>query len=875
MRASLAILLLLSVPQDAEPGLVAEYFALDAAPQGFPSVPAGRKPTFVRVEPTINHAFVVGDFHGTKLSENFFVRWTGLLRCPEDGLYNFYVESDDGCRLYVDQELAVDNSDGRAMEQRADRLTLKAGTHALRFEYFQGAGPAGVNLQWKMPKGGRLILPAAFLSHASGAEKVEWDREAWEKRPTPPPAQPAAVVKPGRYALTDYGPFLTRSLGPAADPIALVGHLLRVGPEATVVFDPQLLRVAAAWTGPFLSWPTEKDGVAGLPNAAGKVLFRNPAIPGVVEMQAPGPLRGAAPPAPGAPLPREQAHWRGLYVHGPDVVLSYTVGRAEVLELHGVENGAFTRTIEVKGLSSVLNILVGPDDLDAGVLGTRNAVFVPGPGGKYLQIQTKGRYKISVPSRKVSVPEPLEPLTKGGGLRWPEPVITRGVLGKEPGAYQVDTLTIPYENPWNSYMRIVALDFFPDGRAAVATLDGDVWIVSGIDATLEKLSWKRFAAGLYQPLGLRIVDGAIYALGRDQVTRLVDVNEDGEADFYENFNNDCLLGTSYGEYAMDLQVGPDGDFYYTKAGTMGYGSATRHSGCVLRLSKDGSKLDVFAVGFRSPMGLCVGPDGFITATDQQGNYMAECPIVRVKKDGFYGFVLDHHPETKTKPREPALAWLPMDVDNSSGGQVWVSGERWGPLKGRLLHTSYGQSKLLLTVLDEAREQGGVVRFPLQFASGIMRAQFNPSDGQLYCAGLRGWQTTAAKDGCLQRVRYTGKPALLPVSLKVRKTGIDLTFTDALDAETAGDPDSYAAQWFNVVSTPDYGSPEFNATNPAKRGREKVAVTAAKLLADGKTVSLDLEGFRPVTNLIVKFSIRSADGAKIQNEVFLTINRLPE
>jgi len=867
MKAFLGCLLLLGVPQEAEPGLVAEYFALDAAPETFPTIPAGRKPTFVRVEPNISHAFVTGEFHGTKLAENFVARWTGLLKCEQDGLHNFYVESDDGCRFYIDQELAVDNSAGRAMEQRADRMVLKAGLHAIRFEYFQGSGPAGVNLQWKMPKGGREVLPAKFLFHAPGAEKIDWDREAWEKRPAPPPTQPAAAVKPGRYAATDYGPFLSRQVGPAKTPLSLTGHLLRLAPDSFVCFDPQLLRVAGVWTGGFLSWPTEKDGVAGLPLPAGKLWFQNAAIPGWGDPKDPRPF-------PGGPLPRERGHWRGLYVHGKDAVLSYSVGDAEVLELHALENGAFTRTIEVRNLAAPITVLVAPEKTDAGVVGD-GAGLRNQNGNLVLEIRQPGRYKIAIPNRKVCMPEPLEPLTKGGGLRWTEPVVTQGLLGKEPGAWQVDTLTVPYENPWNSYFRIVALDFFPDGRAAVATLDGDVWIVSGIDATLEKLTWKRFAAGLYQPLGLRIVDGKIYALGRDQITRLHDLNGDGEADFYENFNNDCLLGSSYGEYAMDLQVGPDGDFYYTKAGTMGYGGATPHNGCVLKLSKDGSKLEVFAVGFRAPMGLCVGPDGFMTATDQQGNFMGECPIVQVKKGGFYGFILDHHPETKTQTREPALSWLPMDVDNSSGGQVWVTGDRWGPLRGRLLHTSYGQSRLLLTILDESRSQGGVVRFPLNFASGIMRPQFNPADGQLYVAGLRGWQTTGVKDGCLQRVRYTGKPALLPVSMKVRKTGLDLTFTDKLDAETAGDPDSYSAQWFNVVSTPDYGSPEFNATDPSKRGRQKVAVTAAKLLDDGKTVSLDLEGFRPVTNLIIKFSIRSAESAKIQSEVFLTINRLPD
>src|SRR6185503_656821 len=190
MKALLTLLLLLGT-QEAEPGLVAEYFALDKTGDAFPDIPDGRAPTFVRVESTINHAFVTGEFHGTKLAENFVVRWTGLLKCEQEGLYNFYVEADDGCRLSIDRELAVDNSHGRAMEQRADRLTLTAGTHVLRFEYFQGSGPAGVNLQWKTPKGGRQILPAAFLSHAAGAEKIAWDREAWEKRPAPPPTQPA------------------------------------------------------------------------------------------------------------------------------------------------------------------------------------------------------------------------------------------------------------------------------------------------------------------------------------------------------------------------------------------------------------------------------------------------------------------------------------------------------------------------------------------------------------------------------------------------------------------------------------------------------------------------------------------------------------
>ena len=67
-------------------------------------------------------------------------------------------------------------------------------------------------------------------------------------------------------------------------------------------------------------------------------------------------------------------------------------------------------------------------------------------------------------------------------------VATTGTLGKETGPYVVDTLTAPEQNPYKSWLRFTGLDFFPDGRAALCTWSGDVWVVSGINDTLEKLT---------------------------------------------------------------------------------------------------------------------------------------------------------------------------------------------------------------------------------------------------------------------------------------------------------------------------------------------------------------------------------------------------
>ena len=111
---------------------------------------------------------------------------------------------------------------------------------------------------------------------------------------------------------------------------------------------------------------------------------------------------------------------------------------------------------------------------------------------------------------------------------------TRGRLGLIPGPYVVDTITVPEDNPWKSWIRCSGFDFFEDGEtAAMCSVTGDVWIVSGINEDLKELKWRRFATGLFQPLGLKIVDGEVYVLGRDQITRLHDLNADGEADFYE------------------------------------------------------------------------------------------------------------------------------------------------------------------------------------------------------------------------------------------------------------------------------------------------------------------------------------------------------
>jgi hypothetical protein len=145
---------------------------------------------------------------------------------------------------------------------------------------------------------------------------------------------------------------------------------------------------------------------------------------------------------------------------------------------------------------------------------------------------------------------------------------------------------------------------------------------------------------------------------------------------------------------------------------------------------------------------------------------------------------------------------------------------------------------------------------------------------MYLVGMRGWQTDGSRDGCFQRVRYTGKPVNMPLRAKVNASGIDVTFTDPLDPETAGSADSYSAEWCNLRWTGDYGSPEFWVSEPSKKGREPLPVQSATVLPDGKTVSLKLGKLQPVHHLVIRYKIRGADGSAISQELDYTINRIP-
>ncbi|HUR45587.1 MAG TPA: DUF6797 domain-containing protein, partial [Candidatus Saccharimonadales bacterium] len=712
-----------------------------------------------------------------------------------------------------------------------------------------------------------IVLALACLALLPGASS------AAEK----PPEQ-ARKTRPKSAMLQEDFPFQGACISanfPAKN-TAMKGLAIRVGNDANVLFDTELLRVAAGWTGGYINTHgVAFDGGHGAhPKIEGEQKFGTATLPGWADAQ--GSFKDPRK-EPYGPLAADWCRWDGLYVSGMDVVLSYTVHGTKIYEQPStiIAEGqlGFVRTFRVGKAKE--NLIMRVADFDGSSADAKDTLasfsngsnvtkvaLVGAPKGAQLEIDgskalvlkiAKGTgastFKLvlwnggSADQEKALVagkPQ-LVKFEKGGPAHWPQAIVTNGVLNTSTtpdGAYTTDSITAPTDNPWKRRVRFGGMDFFSDGkRAALCTHDGDIWIVSGIDAKLEKLTWRRFASGMYETLGLAIVDDVIYTSGRDQITRYRDLNNDGEADYYENFNNQIKSTEGFHEFVFDLQRDKAGNFYFAKANPVnsggpgfgrggGNGTVCEHAGCVFKLDKKGKNLEIIARGLRAPNGIGVSADGQVTTSDNEGTWVPTTPINWIAGPGqFLGVSNVLTSKELMNTWVPPLTWLSKEYDNSGGGQVWVNSDKWGPFKGELLHESYGKSSLFLVLRDQVNNtiQGGVVRFPLKFTSSCMRAHFNKHDGQLYIAGLSEWQSNAGKITGFDRVRYTGKPVYSVCGLKVVHDGVQLRFTQPLATDSAADIQNFSGKRWNYERAEHYGSPEFSVADPKKRGHDSIEI----------------------------------------------------
>jgi hypothetical protein len=378
-------------------------------------------------------------------------------------------------------------------------------------------------------------------------------------------------------------------------------------------------------------------------------------------------------------------------------------------------------------------------------------------------------------------------------------------------------------------------------------------LLDGVAGDLHDLKWRRICSGLFQPLGLKIHSGKIYVTCRDQIARLHDFNGDDEIDYVESFNNDAQVTEHFHEFAMGLQIDDEGNFFYAKSARHAKTALVPHHGTLLRVAADGSRTDIIANGFRAANGVCMNPDGTWIVTDQEGHWNPKNRINYVKEGGFYGNMFGYHDVTDSSDEamEQPLCWITNAFDRSPAELLWATEPaQWGPLNGVLLNLSYGYGKIYTVPheLIQGQAQGGMCQLPIpQFPTGVMRGRFHPTNGQLYGSGMFAWAGTQQQAGGFYRIRYTGKPAYMPIAMEAITTGMRITFSDPLDKDFVEKKAKYGVEIWDLKRTANYGSKHYN--------QQPLDVTSATLSDDGRTLYLEIDDLRPTWGMEIRCELK--------------------
>ena len=425
--------------------------------------------------------------------------------------------------------------------------------------------------------------------------------------------------------------------------------------------------------------------------------------------------------------------------------------------------------------------------------------------------------------------------------------------------------------------RVGGMDWLPDGRLVICCweTEGGVYLLDNVrKSATGKPTVKQIAAGLSEPLGLRVVDGRIYVLQKQELTELIDHDGDEVIDEYRCVSAGWGVTPNFHEFAFGL-VHKDGKFYATLATAIEPGGASSKNqnidrGRVIEIEPSGA-FRFIAAGLRTPNGIGLGVDDEIFVTDNQGDWLPVSKVLHVTKDAFFGNRSVEPERSKDYVEKPPVVWLPQGEIGNSPGEPGVLLE--GPYKGQMAHCdiTHGGLKRVFVENVNGEYQGCVFRFIQGLEAGTNRWTRGP-DGSLYVGGIGStgnWGQTGKKRFGLERLDFNGKDTFDWIEMRMGTWAFQMTFTQPLAPQSGESVNDYTVTQWRYVPTAQYGGP--------KKDIEELTVKSVLLSEDRKTVTLGLLGMKPghVVHARLAPSIRNAAGERPWSvEGWYTLNQIP-
>ncbi|MEM7384167.1 MAG: cytochrome c [Verrucomicrobiota bacterium] len=231
---------------------------------------------------------------------------------------------------------------------------------------------------------------------------------------------------------------------------------------------------------------------------------------------------------------------------------------------------------------------------------------------------------------------------------------------------------------------------------------------------------------------------------------------------------------------------------------------------------------------------------------------------------------------RTFPRSPPPAtWIPHPVNQSGAGHEWIRTDRLGNLENHFLRFGFHQGSLYKVFIDEETtpRQAGIVQLDLLTGLPLLKGAQNPIDGQVYLTGMQVWGSRSTLTSGLRRLRYTGKPSVLPTEARIFRQGILLRFEQTLPSSTMTDLSRYVVQRWNYLRSPKYGSSHYRLNG--QTGQDPVALSQIEVSHDGKALFAVAPDMQPSHQLSFDYRLEDTSGRPMRNTAYFTAHTLPE
>lgn len=422
-----------------------------------------------------------------------------------------------------------------------------------------------------------------------------------------------------------------------------------------------------------------------------------------------------------------------------------------------------------------------------------------------------------------------------------------------------------------------------DGRVFVASLKtGELFVLRDLSGDPAQARFENYGHGLFaDALAMLAEDDGLYILHRRNLTKLVEtpavpspVPEGAQSGSPTARRFERITALPQGvadayDYAYGLVRDKTGGFVFTYAP---YGDARLPgAGSALRFAP-GQPAKELAFGFRNPLGWCVGPEGEIFFTDNQGEWVATNKLCHLVEGRYYGYPNSAQPQHKGKPAGKTAVWVPYGWARSINGATCDhTGGKFGPFAGQffLAELMFGGAIIRADVEKVNGDYQGVC-FPFwgKGLLGPVSLAFDPR-GRLFVGGITepGWMAQPDR-GALFRIDFTGQTPFEMQTIHVRPRGFRIVFTAPVDKATAANPASYHLEHYRYEYTGAYGSPELDRTTVPV---ERVVVAEDGLSAELTTAAL----VKDRVYLITPRGVRSAKGEALVNPTgAYTLNEIP-